>query len=205
MALRILTRMTVLASFAVLAAPVVAKILRLDDPPADKTEIQACEKRLCTMVLTKKREGEDLQCALGKTWPKEVVKYGAESASHGTWSMGDARCTVPFHLSRAMIAGAMLDPEATVQFPEHTVSCHVIVEEEIENVHVRLAPKIVFKNGEAKKVWVNVKKVDGPGNIKAMVWTAASLEDKLGLFHKRMLREINKLLHEKCPEKHGKG
>lgn len=184
-----------------LASAAAAKTLRLDDPPSDKAELHACEKRLCAMVVGKKPAGEDLHCPLAKTWPKEVVKYGAEQASHGSWTMGDARCSVPFNLPRQAIVAAMTQPEATLQFPEHTVSCEVIVDERIEKVHVRLSPKIVFKHGEARKAWVNVKKVEGPGSIKAMIWTAASLEDRLGLFHKRMLGAINRQLHEKCSEK----
>lgn len=184
--------------------PALAEPPRLKEPPGEKDALLACERRLCGMVVDKPAGGDDLKCALSKTWPRETVNAGAEAATHMSATFGDARCVVPLSLSRAAVVGAVSQPDYALQFPEHTVTCDVVVSERVEKVHVTLAPKIVFAGGEAKKVWVNVKKVDGPSSIKAMVWTAAGLEDKLGLFHKTMIKEINKFLHKKCPGKVGK-
>jgi hypothetical protein len=186
------------------ASSAFAKSPRLEEPPGEKDNLLACEKRLCGLVVDRPASGDDLKCALAKTWPRDTVNAGAQAASHMPATLGDARCSLPLQLSRAAIVGAVSQPEYTFQFPQHTVTCDVVMDERIEKVYVTLAPKIVFANGEARKVWVNLKKVDGPGGIKAMVWAAASLEDKLGLFHKTMLKEINKFLHKKCPAKAAK-
>lgn len=182
-----------------------AKSPRLVDRPSDKDDVQACEMRLCTIVVRKPAQGDDLKCALAKTWTRAAVKYGAEAASMMTWNMGDARCSVQLNIGRGDLVAAMSQPDYTLQFAAHTASCDIVSDDQISKLNVTLAPKIVFKSGEAKKVWVNVKKVDGPSGLKTMVWTAAKLEDKLGLFHKPMIKEINKLLRQKCPEKLGKG
>jgi hypothetical protein len=187
------------------AALAMAKSPRLEERPSDKDDVLACEMRLCTIVVRKPAQGDDLKCTLAKTWSREAVKYGAEAASMMSWNMGDARCTVQLSLPRADLVAAMSQPEHTFRFPEHTATCDIVSEDQVSKLKVTLAPKIDFKGGEARKVWVNVKKVDGPSGLKTMVWAAAKLEDKLGLFHKPMLKEINKLLRQKCPEKVGKG
>lgn len=205
---RLFTIGLILAASTAVAAVAVAKPPQLHEEPAEKEQLLACEKRLCRIVVDRPASGEDLRCTLTKTWPHDQVKAGAEAASRMSWSMGGARCTVPFMLPRQALVSALVDQNQTLQFPEHTVTCDVAIEEKLEKVYVTLSPKIVFQKGEAQKIWVNVKKVDGPTSIKTMVWAAATIEDKLGLFHKTMLKEVNKFLHQRCPERvneRGKG
>jgi len=67
-----------------------------------------------------------------------------------------------------------------------------------------LAPKLKFKNGRVKKVWINVKEVHGPPLLSSLIWTTAKLEDGLGIFHREMVHEINDFVHNKCAKRHGK-
>jgi hypothetical protein len=69
-------------------------------------------------------------------------------------------------------------------------------------VLVRLAPKLEFKNGKADKIWINLNEVDGPTAVKATVSLAASLEDNLGIFHRSMVKSVNKFLHTRCGERY---
>ena len=62
-----------------------------------------------------------------------------------------------------------------------------------------LAPKIVFRNGRAHQIWVNLKKVEGPSSITFTVETAAQLADTFGLFHRQMLKGINRYIERHCP------
>jgi hypothetical protein len=62
-----------------------------------------------------------------------------------------------------------------------------------------LAPKIVFRNGRADKIWVNLKKVEGPSSITFTVQTAAQFADTFGLFHRRMIKSINRYIERHCP------
>ena len=66
-----------------------------------------------------------------------------------------------------------------------------------------LAPKMVFKNGHAEKVWINLKDLKAPADIKATIWTAAKLEDLLGFFHGKMIKSINKFMYSRCVELYG--
>ena len=70
---------------------------------------------------------------------------------------------------------------------------------------VALAPKLEFKNGKADKVWIKLKEVDGPEDIKGTAWLASGLEDKLGVFHAPLMKSINKFIHTQCPKRYGPG
>jgi hypothetical protein len=175
----------------------------LEEPAGEWDALKACEKRLCKMILGKEPKGNDLKCDLSKTWAKSSLKNGESKGV--SWMFGDARCTVNLNLSRADVVGALTLPELTVRIPQHTVKCQVERGEELQNVTAKLAPKLKFKGGAADKVWINLKEVEGPDDIKGTLWVAAGLEDKLGVFHKPLVKSINKFMHEQCAKRYGPG
>ena len=65
----------VIAAALVVATPLSA----LEEGKNEKQAIDACEKKLCTMLLQKEPKGEDLKCQLTKTWGKSTIKE-AENA-----------------------------------------------------------------------------------------------------------------------------
>ncbi|MGD9805037.1 MAG: hypothetical protein AB7E81_22445 [Hyphomicrobiaceae bacterium] len=173
--------------------------LALDEPKGEKDALKVCERRLCELVTNKAPTAGDFACRLSKTWAKATLKEGSASGNVN-WGFGDARCTVDVKLARATIVSAMGDAKATIQFPEHAVTCIIERDGSPTNVSAILAPKAKLENGRVKKVWVNLRKVEGPGVIKGLAMTVAKLEDKLGIFHRPLVKSINKLLHEKCPK-----
>jgi len=170
----------------------------LEPEPGEEKAIKACERRLCTMVLGRQPAGPDLSCNVGKTWDRDTLKKGEGSSV--SWGFGDARCSVDLKLSRADLVGALTAPKYTVVIPEHDVRCIVEQDGKQRPVLAKLAPKLKFKNGKADKIWLNLGDVTGPTAIKATVTMAASLEDTLGIFHRKMLKSVNKFLHVKCGE-----
>lgn len=195
--------LAILSTFWVILSPMPgpaaeATELALKETPGEKEQLQACEKRLCTIVVKKPARGEDLKCALAKTWARDNIKSGATS-SRLIWNFGDARCTLALAVPRETIVAAITRPEYAFEAPEHAVECQVVKDGTAESVRVTLAPKVAFKDGEAKTVWLNVKKVSGPTSIKALVWTAIGLEKGIGLFQSRMIKAINRFIAEKCP------
>ena len=154
---------------------------------------------MCELVARKAPDSGDFTCALSKTWPKTELKEGS-AAGKLSWGFGDARCTVDLKLARATIISAVKDPKATLQFPDHTVTCVIEGEKEPTNVTATLAPKAEFEAGQVKKVWVNLKDVTGPTVVKGLAFTAAKLEDNVGVFHGALIGSINKLIQEKCPK-----
>ncbi len=168
----------------------------LEPVPGEDDAIKQCEQRICTMVLTRKDTGEDLTCKLAKTWDRDTLKGGEEKSV--TWGFGDAQCKLNLDVKRRDVISALTEKKHEVDIPPHTVKCSVERSGEMRPVTATLAPRLQFKNGKASKIWINLKELDGPADVKATVWTAAQLENTLGIFHKSMLKSVNKFLHQKC-------
>lgn len=195
---RISTRLHLFAIGALLAFST-SSALGLEELKGEKEALKACERRLCDLVTKRAPVTGDFACRLSKTWARSTLKEGSSSGPVN-WGFGDARCTVDVKLARATIVSAMSDEKATIEFPEHVVNCIIERDEGPSNVSAILAPKAKLEDGRVKKVWINLKKVEGPGVIKGLAITVAKLEDKLGIFHKPLVKSINKLLHDKCPK-----
>lgn len=187
------------AGIAAFALGGVAPSLALDEPANEKEVLKQCEKRVCEIVVKKAPAGDDLKCALSKTWAKAKIKDGIEKQKL-SWGFGDARCAVDLEAKRDLILGAVAKPEHAFELPPHTVRCEIERDKEVTPVTVTLAPKITFKNGKAEKAWLNVKTIEAPAVIKGAIWTAAQLEDNFGLFHAQMIAEINEFVEQKCPK-----
>jgi hypothetical protein len=185
---------TVLASLAT-AAPVFA----LEEVANEKEKLKDCEKRICTMIVKKEAAGGDLSCALSKTWAKDKIKEGIEKKKV-SWSLGDARCSVDLAVPRATILDAVSKPAHTLEFAKHTIKCEVEREKEITNVSVNLQPKIEFKDGKAVKAYLGLKEIEAPAVIKGAIWTVATVEDTVGLFHGDIIAEVNEFIASKCPK-----
>lgn len=170
----------------------------LEEQRGEAAAIKACDKRLCTILMQKNAKGDDLRCSLTKTWARSTIK---EADSHKlSWAFGDAQCSVDINLGRAVLVSALTDDHRKLRVPPHTVNCVVEQNGKLEKVTATLAPKIEFRDGKAEKVWVNLTNVEGPAGIKATMQTAAQLADTLGLFHRRMIKSINRYVERHCPK-----
>ena len=170
----------------------------LEEPKGEKEALKACERSLCELVARKGPDKGDFTCGLSKTWQKSELKEGS-AAGKITWAFGDARCSVDLKLARASIVSAIRDPKATLQFPDHTVTCIIEGEKGPTHVTARLAPKAEFEGGKVKKVWINLKEVEGPGVVKNLALATAKIEDKVGIFHGALVKSMNHMIQEKCP------
>ena len=170
----------------------------LEEQRGEAAAITACDKRLCTILVQKNAKGDDLRCSLTKTWARSTIK---EADSHKlSWAFGDAQCSVDINLGRAVLVSALTDDHRKLRVPPHTVNCVVEQNGKLEKVTATLAPKIEFRDGKAEKIWVNLTNVEGPAGIKATMQTAAQLADTLGLFHRRMIKSINRYVERHCPK-----
>jgi len=169
----------------------------------EKSALADCEAKICALVLEKKPRDGWLRCSIGKTWEKHDIKKGAKSKDIG-WKFGDAQCSVKVQMIRSVVIDALTQPKYKIRFHRHYVDCLVESGGGLEKVRVGLAPKLKFKNGRVKKVWINVKEVHGPPVLSSLIWTTAKLEDGLGIFHREMVDEINDFVHNKCAKRHGK-
>jgi hypothetical protein len=192
--------MTALAALAAMPAVLAMPAHALEPDAGEEAAIKACEQRLCKMVLNRKPAGEDLSCAVAKTWDRDTLKKGESNSVK--WGFGDARCAVDLDIKRKDVISALTKKEHTIQVPAHTVKCTVERDGKPKPVTAKLAPKLVFKDGKADKIWINLSDIDGPSNVKATVWMAAKLEDNLGIFHGSMIKSVNKFLHRRCGERY---
>lgn len=174
----------------------------LDEQSGEAQAIQACERRLCTLLQRKDAKGEDLACALTKTWARSTIKEADQTSVQ--WGFGDARCTIQIKISRAQIAAALASGSTLHKFwvAPHTANCIVEDGGTVRPLTATLAPKIVFKDGKAEKIWVNLVSVEGPAAIKGTLVAAAELTDKVGIFHRQMLKSVNRFIYRHCPSKY---
>jgi hypothetical protein len=162
--------------------------------------IDACDKRLCRMLQQKNPKGDDLKCSLTKTWAQSTLKEADQRDVK--WSFGDARCSVNIDMSRAAIIAAVSGGDAKLWVPPHTANCIIEQDGQASRVTATLAPKIVFKDGKAEKIWINLLNIEGPVAIRATLTTAARLADSIGLFHRAMLKSVNGYIYKHCPKYH---
>lgn len=168
----------------------------LEEQAGEKKALDACDRKLCTMLVERSAVGEDLKCHLTKTWAKATIKSAETQTTK--WGFGDARCTVQINMSRAELVAALTQPEYKLKTPPHTVDCLIEEDGATKPIKATLAPKIEFRNGKAEKVRINLQKIDGPLAITGMLSAAASLEDRIGLFHRAMLKSVNRYIERHC-------
>ncbi len=180
-----------------LAAPI-GQASAIEPRPDEKERLKKCEKSLCQVLVSKKPASGDLQCPLSKVWSRKTMKEG--SANKLRWGFGAAKCEVDLKVPRDMIVGALSAAEIKVTIPSHTVECEVERESSVDKAQITLAPIIEFKDGKAKKIWINVTEIKAPGVVKGVVWSAAQLEDTVGVFQRRMIKSVNKFITEECPK-----
>jgi hypothetical protein len=172
----------------------------LDERKDEMDKLKACERRICEAIVKKAPATGDVSCALTKTWGRKSLKETSDESKKVDWTFGDARCSVDLKVPRALIVTALTAPTVKLELAQHQVSCEIERDKEIDHVHFMLGPKVRFENGQAKQVWINLKKVEGPATIKAMATTLAKLEDSVGLFQSRLTKAINKFIAEQCPK-----
>ena len=172
----------------------------LEEGAKEKEALESCEKNICELLVKREASGDDLKCALSKTWGKDKIKSGVEGKKVG-WSLGDARCSVDLAVKRQAIVDALTKSEFELTFDPHTVKCEVERENEVTAINISLAPKIQLKDGKAVKAWLGITKIDAPAAVKGAIWTVAQMEDTFGIFHTDLVRDINKFVHEKCPKR----
>ena len=177
------------------ASPAIA----LDILPNEKAERDACARRACQIILKKEAIGPPLACSLTRTWDRDKIKKGGEKKQI-SWGFGDARCSMTLKIDRPSIVGPLTAAKYTLALPPQRIECQIEDDKKATKpLVVFAAPKVKFKDGQAYKVWMNVKQVEGEGLAKNLVWTVSKLADGLGIFHADTLKGINKFVHETCP------
>lgn len=177
-------------------------VLALEPDKEETSRLYACEEKLCRQILDKSPNDGVLRCDLAKTWGGKDIDKGAKSKSMA-WGFGDAQCSVELEMNRDTIVEALNARKYELRVRPHQVSCKVETAKGVRPLKARLEPKIKFEHGKAKKVWIRLRKIEGPEPLSSFIWSVAKLEDTLGIFHAEMIKQINKFIYRKCEERYG--
>ena len=184
---------------AVLAGVLSGAPAALEEGKGEEAAIKACDQRLCSILLQKSPNGADLRCSLTKTWAKSKIKEADNTKV--SWGFGDARCSIELNVSRASIVAAVTSGKSfKFWLPPHTANCVVEQDGQLKPVKATVAPKIVFKDGRAEKIWINLVHIDGPGSLTGWMSAAANLTDSVGIFHRSMIKSVNGYIYKHCPK-----
>ncbi len=165
----------------------------------EKERLKKCEIDICTILAEKTKDGADLNCDLAKTWVKEDISKEAEEKKL-SWGLGDAKCSLNVKIARANIVSAVTDTDYTLTIPPQKVVCEVEQGGSKYPINLALGPVVKFKGGEAIEASLGVSDIEAAAAIKAAIWTAAKMEENFGIFHKDILKDINKFITKKCPK-----
>jgi hypothetical protein len=157
-----------------------------------------CALDVCRIIVNRSETGKDIACDLSKTWAKEEI--AEKSAGKPiSWVLGNVHCAVKVDFERASIVSALKKKEYTLKARPHAVKCEIGKDSSMDRVSLTLEPVVTFKDGQAVKVSLGASNLNAPITISGVLWTAVQLE-KLGVFEKDMVREVNKFVTKKCPE-----
>jgi hypothetical protein len=120
---RVARRVFWAAALGVLAAGAGPAALALEEQKGEAAAIEACDKRLCAILVGKSPQGPDLKCALTKTWARSTIKEA--DSRQLSWGFGDARCSVEINLSRERLIDAMTAERTTFHAGRYTANCVV--------------------------------------------------------------------------------
>ncbi len=173
----------------------------LEEQKGEAQAIADCDKRLCGILLQKNRSGDDLKCALTKTWARSTLKGGDQA--NLVWGFGDARCSIEIKVPRAsLVAAVTTGGKYKFWMPPHTATCVVEENGQPKSLKATVEPKIEFNDGKAEKIWINLRHIEGAASIKDWLSLAASLTDSTGIFHAPMIKAVNRYIYRDCPKKH---
>jgi len=191
-----------MTKFPFLVLALTGAISALTQPAAagtaeEKQKLAQCAKEICGIIVSKNAKGPDVTCDLTKTWEKEDIQRGAESKSV-TWGLGSAKCSAKVSIKRADIVAALTSPEIKFKFSKQPFSCEIGTDK--YPISATLAPVLKFKDGTNIGASLRMDDIQGATLIKGVVWTAAALEQHLGIFEGDLVREVNRFIQKECPK-----
>ncbi len=167
------------------------------DTSEEKQKLAQCANDICGVIVSKNPKGPEVTCDLTKTWEKDEIQKGAESKSIA-WGLGSAKCSAKVSIKRADIVGALTSPEIKLKFGKQPFSCEIGTDK--YPISATLSPVLKFKDGTNTAASLRMEDIQGATLIKGVVWTAAALEQHLGVFEGDLVREVNRFIQKECPK-----
>ena len=164
---------------------------------SEMERLRQCDRDLCSIIRTPSEDGEPLKCDLSRTWYKDDLDKAARSRGM-PWLFGDTRCTLKLDIARSILSKALGEDAYTLKIPEQPASCEVEYKGERYPIQFTVAPLIEFQDGQATSMTLGVKDIKANAVITALLWSAAKLQDSLGLYQDDLVREVNRYIERQC-------
>jgi len=167
----------------------------------EKADRLSCKIAICDIARNHKAEGADVSCSVVKTWTTLELK---ENVLKGRldWPWGHAQCKADIKLERKMLSQALASGPVEAKLAKHVVSCTLDQKDGADKYSISFAitPTVTFSGGKATRATLNWSDIQGSALAKGAVWSAATLDNNVGLFESATLEAINSFFGEKCDE-----
>ncbi len=167
---------------------------------SEAERLSRCSRDLCEMLRMPFKQGGPLRCEVGRTLYKEQIDKAMRRRSL-MWPLGDARCTVTLDIERGIITRAMTQDRYTLKLPKQPAACDVEYKGAKYPVTLAIAPEIEFSGGRATSVRLGVQDIQANVLLKAAIWSAAKLEDRVGVFQADFVSGVNTYIGSMCKAK----
>jgi hypothetical protein len=166
----------------------------------EKEDRRACKIEICSIMLGKHPEGDDVACEIVKTWPKDDITKLIKRAKV-EWPWGNTTCRVEVKLKRSMLVSAMTEPKFEAAFDEHVLACDVLREgEDAYEFKISMTPNITFENGKATGAHITWGALEAPSVAKSVLWSATALDNQLNVLGGELIETVNGFVEKKCAE-----
>ena len=167
---------------------------------AQKEARKACKAKICNIFATADPAGEDVSCAIVKTWREEdITKLLGGKVD---WPYGKAVCRSQLELERAPLARAMSEPNQDVKVKKQTVRCTLDRKGEGEPyvIEISLAPHVRFEKGKVVKASINWGEAKAPAFLYPLLYAGTGLDNQSNFLGPEVVKMVNEFTAKKCAQ-----
>ena len=167
----------------------------------EKAERRGCKVEICGIARNKQADGPDVSCPVVKTWTASELKDNVLKGKLD-WPWSNAQCKTDIKLERKMLSQALAGGTLDAKLAKHTVSCTLDQQGGADKYSITfsIAPTVSFAGGAATKATLNWSGIEGSALAKGAVWSAATLDNNVGLFEGATVEAINSFFGGQCDE-----
>lgn len=167
---------------------------------AQKEARKACKAEICNIFATADPTGNDVSCAIVKTWREEdITKLLGGKVD---WPYGKAVCRSQLELERAPLARAMSEPSQDVKVKKQTVRCTLDRKGQGEPyvIEINLSPAVHFEKGKAVKASINWGETKAPPFLYPLLYAGTGLDNQSNFLGPEVVKMVNEFTTRKCAQ-----
>jgi hypothetical protein len=167
----------------------------------EKADRRGCKVAICDIARNRKAEGPDVSCNVVKTWTASELKDRVLKGRID-WPWGNTQCQANITLQRSMLAKALAGATVEAKLAKQAVNCTLDQKDGTDkhSISFAIVPTVTFSGGKATKASLNWSEIQGSALAKGAVWSAATLDNNVGMFESATVEAINSFFSEQCDE-----